>query len=255
MKKLTQSEFIVNATSKHGSLYDYTKTRYITSRDFITITCNTCFKDFNIKANNHLNGQGCKYCAAARTASKLARTFEDFKKEASKVHNSKYSYVDTTLKNNKQKVIVICPKHGKFQQTVNHHLRGRGCPSCAIDITKEKNRNKQNVWSYSGWEAQGVSSKYFNGFTLYIIECWKDNERFIKIGKTFINISKRFQGQLPYDWKVIKTITGSARYISELEYALHSLNINYKYSPKIAFKGDSECFLLTENLHYEPKPN
>ena len=30
----------------------------------------------------------------------------------------------------KLKVIIICPIHGKFSQTPEHHLHGEGCPKC-----------------------------------------------------------------------------------------------------------------------------
>lgn len=28
------------------------------------------------------------------------------------------------------KIDIVCPKHGVFKQTINHHLNGTGCPIC-----------------------------------------------------------------------------------------------------------------------------
>jgi hypothetical protein len=30
-----------------------------------------------------------------------------------------------------EKVTIICPDHGRFEQTAHHHAQGKGCPDCA----------------------------------------------------------------------------------------------------------------------------
>ena len=99
-------------------------------------------------------------------------------------------------------------------------------------------------WTYTKWEDAGLNSKHFDGFKVYVIECWYGDERFYKIGKTFIPICRRFNSkkQIPYEYKVIKTFEGSARYISELEQELQNKHKKFKYKPKLKFKGQTECF-------------
>ena len=59
------------------------------------------------------------------------KTTEDFINEARKVHGEKYDYSKTEYKGIFEKVTVICPVHGEFEQTAHNHLRGNGCPKCS----------------------------------------------------------------------------------------------------------------------------
>lgn len=56
---------------------------------------------------------------------------DKFIDDACHVHGyKKYDYSLVDYKNNKTKVIIICPIHGAFMQTPDSHLRGHGCPKC-----------------------------------------------------------------------------------------------------------------------------
>ena len=57
--------------------------------------------------------------------------FEEFIERANKKHNNKYDYSKVEYKNNKDYIKIICPIHGEFEQRVDMHLSGRGCPICA----------------------------------------------------------------------------------------------------------------------------
>lgn len=63
---------------------------------------------------------------------KRVRTTEDFIERAKQVHGDKYDYSFVDYVKSSQKVRIICPKHGEFQQTPNHHLRGCACPVCSL---------------------------------------------------------------------------------------------------------------------------
>lgn len=54
-------------------------------------------------------------------------------------HGNKYDYTPTIWLNSKDKVEIMCPRHGKFLQTPNNHLSGYGCKECGY----EENRAKQ----------------------------------------------------------------------------------------------------------------
>ena len=45
-------------------------------------------------------------------------------------HEQKYNYSLIDYVNAHKKVTIICPKHGKFEQSPNKHLRGQNCPKC-----------------------------------------------------------------------------------------------------------------------------
>ena len=48
------------------------------------------------------------------------------------VHNHKYTYDKSEYVKSQNKLIVTCKIHGDWCITPNNHLRGKGCPSCAI---------------------------------------------------------------------------------------------------------------------------
>ena len=47
-------------------------------------------------------------------------------------HNGKYDYSKSIYTGSKEKLVIICPEHGEFLQTPNCHLKGQGCPMCAL---------------------------------------------------------------------------------------------------------------------------
>ena len=54
-----------------------------------------------------------------------------FIERSKKTHGEKYSYEKIQFINSKTKVIIICDKHGEFEQTPNHHMNGQGCAKCS----------------------------------------------------------------------------------------------------------------------------
>lgn len=59
-------------------------------------------------------------------------TTEEFIVKSRKVHGDKYDYSLVDYKNSYKKVIIICSKHGEFNQSPNAHLSSKnGCPICA----------------------------------------------------------------------------------------------------------------------------
>jgi hypothetical protein len=70
-------------------------------------------------------------------------------------------------------------------------------------------------------------------------------EVFIKVGKTFNTTANRLRGKcMPYQWRLVKDVVGSALYISKLEESLHGVlkSIRLKYAPKVKFNGARECY-------------
>lgn len=240
MKRKTTEQFIEQATKVHNGKYAYTNTIYINNKIKVNIVCRK-HGIFSQEPSAHLKGQGCPHCAIV--GGKLDT--EKFIRKASEVHGDKYKYDDVEYKDSVTKVVIICKKHGKFKQRPNDHIQGKGCSKCGREATIQSKIDSTSVWSYSGWKTVGENSPNFDSFKLYIIECSGFGENFIKVGKTFLQIGKRFKGNnMPYEWKVLKCIEGSAKYISELEEELHR-NLKQSslgYIPSIDFKGKYECY-------------
>lgn len=80
---------------------------------------------------------GCPKCKAPNRG----MTTEEFIAKSKEVHGEKYDYskVDLTKIGNleKEKVCIICPKHGEFWQTPANHLYGNGCKICNVGLYKE----------------------------------------------------------------------------------------------------------------------
>lgn len=60
-KKKTTEEYIEQARTLYGDIYDYSITEYNGSSQKIRIRCNKCGNEFEIEANSHLQGHGCPY--------------------------------------------------------------------------------------------------------------------------------------------------------------------------------------------------
>ena len=64
-------------------------------------------------------------------------TLEEFIARAGKKHNYKYDYSKTKdFKNQRDKVIIICPDHGDKLVNVSNHLGGSGCNECANNVAR-----------------------------------------------------------------------------------------------------------------------
>lgn len=81
---------------------------------------------------------------------------------------------------------------------------------------------------------------------MYIIECFNENEKFIKIGKTYRTLYQRFRSNfLPYKYNSIKIFNfEDAKSCSKFETNLHNEFKEFKYNPLIKFGGDMECFSI-----------
>lgn len=241
MNKVKDTQtFIDKAQSIHNKKYDYSATCWTGNKTKVTIICPIHGK-FEQSPNNHLSGYGCSDCAKKSRSKAQASTSSTFIDKAISIHGNTYDYSLVNYVNSKTNVTIVCEEHGTFEMTPSNHTHIRnpqGCPTCG------RTNNHKNGWTISEWEAAGNSSQNFTGFRLYIIRCWNNEEEFIKIGKTFRNISDRFKNKttMPYEWELLSSKEGSARYISELEVSLHTKYKNNKYSPKIPFGGQYECF-------------
>lgn len=138
-KKLTRENFIQRVNEIHGNKYDYSKVEYINTSTKVCIICPE-HGEFWQTPNKHLQGRGCPKCGQLNGNKKKTFTQVEFENKANIIHNFKYTYNNDYI-NDSTKIKITCPIHGDFFQTPNHHLRGQGCPKCAI----EKNSNGQKM--------------------------------------------------------------------------------------------------------------
>ena len=65
-------------------------------------------------------------------------TQEEIIEKAKKVHNNFYDYSLVEYVGMNQKVKIICPKHGVFEQRPNAHLMNKGCFKCRSSKGEEE---------------------------------------------------------------------------------------------------------------------
>lgn len=123
--KYTQETYLKKCFDIHGNLYDYSLVEYVGSNKKIKIICKT-HGIFEQLAFCHIQGQNCAKCQFY----KKRKGLDIFLKKAKEIHNDEYDYSLVNFINRKQKIEIVCKKHGIFTQRVNDHLCGRGCPDC-----------------------------------------------------------------------------------------------------------------------------
>ncbi len=123
-QRITKEVFISRSKKIHNNRYDYSK---IVWKDANTDVCIICpiHGDFLQKPKYHLMGNGCQKCFATPKS-----TTEEFIKKAKAIYGDTYDYSKVEYKGNKEKVCIICPKHGEWWMSPNNHLRGHRCPGC-----------------------------------------------------------------------------------------------------------------------------
>lgn len=116
--------FIDKAIKKHGDKYDYSNVNYINIETKIKIICSE-HGEFEQTPHQHLKGRGCHYCGGTK---KL--TTDKFIELSEKIHGDKYDYLLVDYKTTHEKIKIVCPIHGEFEQTPAMHLFGQGCSEC-----------------------------------------------------------------------------------------------------------------------------
>lgn len=124
-RRTSLKDYIERARAIHGLKYDYSDTELKKVDSHITIKCRVHGK-FEIHANSHLNGHGCKKCAIEKSRKDLEKLINEF----NNVQGFYYNYDFVEYQNSKSLLKIKCPKHGLFSQRVRTHRLGGQCPKC-----------------------------------------------------------------------------------------------------------------------------
>ena len=96
------------------------------SEEIVGWICHTCGLKWKAQINSRNSGCGCSRCAK-----RYHYSTDEWIKEATKQHHSKYDYSKVEYIDSKTIVTITCPKHGDFPQIPSEHLSGKGCKYCA----------------------------------------------------------------------------------------------------------------------------
>lgn len=172
--------FINKARCVHGKKYDYSKTIYNGASNDVLITC-PIHGDFYQNANTHLKGSGCHKCALENRK----MTTDDFINRCREIHGDKYDYSLTVYTDIQEKVKIICPTHGIFEQIANSHLRGQGCVKCCYE-SRRRPIFGVGINDYDGnvIDENGNIKYFYSVWHSMIRRCYSANHQ--KIGTSYI---------------------------------------------------------------------
>lgn len=126
-----RSEFIDKAVAVHGNKYDYSEVINTNRLTAVKIKCPE-HGIFLQRLHNHINSkQGCPVCAGI-----TRHTTDDFITIAKEMHGNRYNYSKSNYISSKEKIVIICSKHGEFEQNAGDHMYGKGCSQCSTVISK-----------------------------------------------------------------------------------------------------------------------
>ena len=134
--QLTTEEFIRRAKEVWGDRYTYEKSVYTAIKSKVIVTC-PIHGDFPTTAYDFLQGHGCYDCGVETVKQKRRKKQEDFIAQCKAVHGDRYDYSQTVYRGKRQKVTIICRKHGPFEQWPGSHVAGEGCKWCKRDMQKD----------------------------------------------------------------------------------------------------------------------
>lgn len=135
-RKYTTSGFISLSIKVHGSKYDYSNVEYKLSTAKVKIIC-PLHGEFLQVAAEHLRGKGCDVCGGTSKT-----TLNGFIGKANLIHGTKYDYSNSKYVNDSIKLSIRCNVCNKvFNQSPNNHLGGHGCPSCAAEESRLRQRS------------------------------------------------------------------------------------------------------------------
>lgn len=219
---------------------DYSKVKYLTTKDKIEVVCPRHGSYFNTP-ENLIKGQDCKKC---RRVSKKKHSLKHYIDKANQIHKYKYDYsLIKDFSGCLDKVPIICPEHGTFYQPIGYHARGTGCWKCGMEYIKNSFKNfHKNRFLGGVKKSEWLSIQKGRRAKLYVVRMFNDTESFLKIGITFNKIEQRLS-QIKYSKEILFSYSSEdADFIFELEKNCKVKFKDHRILPSILFKGYTECF-------------
>jgi hypothetical protein len=123
------NSFVNESNIIHDYKYDYSLAEFINMESLVQIIC-PIHGIFYQKPTPHKAGKGCSKCAGR------GLTLDERKLILNKVHNFKFDYSLFIYTKSEDKIKIICPIHGIYEQSYHSHMCGRGCDACGGSKSK-----------------------------------------------------------------------------------------------------------------------
>jgi hypothetical protein len=239
---LTMDLFVARAREIHGNIYDYSRTSLQHTKARVTITCKY-HGPFEQTPDNHLhstNPTGCPECGKVQRGRAQALTTAQFIRKAQATHGlGAYDYSLVDYVRGDDKVKIICPLHGVFEQGAYSHAARAGCPACG----QERVRASSALEWFK--QAEGRVS------TIYFLHIFNDDEEFYKVGITCRSVKERYRngGLNSYSYEILAQHSSpDAARIYDWEQSILETFAHLRYWPKLRFGGETECFSSADEI-------
>lgn len=168
--RCTTEEWIKKVLERHpdnAEKYDYSHVVYKTSEDKVKILCKTCGRVMYQKPQKHLQGQGCKTCAARAVSANKVPSFQEIVKRCLEAHGDHYEYFEDSYVNSTTPMKILHKKCGSIfmQRPEFHYGKGQGCPRCCHN----QSTGEKDVLSFIKGVYSGVVEE-----NAWVLENFKD---------------------------------------------------------------------------------
>ena len=280
----TSAIFVEKSQRIHNGKYNYSKIVYKSSKSKVIITCRI-HGDFSQTPSDHLSGCGCPSCANDNLSKKFSHSTAKFIENAYLKHERKYDYRAVEYVNSHTPVVIICRKHGLFEQIPYNHLMGKGCIYCSGKsdrnekyVKSELKHRNIDIVNYSAgvnsintfmcdaghlWSTSlnsilntgtGCPSCAFHGFNPslvgYLYFLLSSCTTYIKIGITN-NLEQRLnqlKKHTPFSFTLLNVRIGEGFLIRQQEKNFHK---SYSSANLTGFDGATEWMIMTVHLLQE----
>lgn len=133
----TTEDIIKEFKEIHRDKYDYSQVVYKKAHSKIIIICPK-HEEFKQAAAMHLSGGGCSKCKSVSISERFSYSKNEFLLKAKEIHGNRYDYSKVNYTGAKNKITIVCTKHGEFKQAAGSHSQGQGCPKCSLSKGENK---------------------------------------------------------------------------------------------------------------------
>lgn len=228
--KRSQESFVEDVDRAQKGNYDLSNIVFVTTDTKYEFICKIHNISFIQKGMDALVGKcGCNLCKSERSSKRQMKSQEQWVEEATLFHKGKFDYSLVKYTGNKNRVQIICPTHGVFEQIAQQHLQ-YGCDKCARDLSA--------IERYKDTPTKFYSFKYND---LY------------KIGVTTRETVKQRYEREQVDWDKVSELVEVQfdgfvdAYM--LEQFLLNEYVQYKYQGTTIFKYTKNTEVFTENIY------
>ena len=161
---ISQDEAIEQFKNIHNDLYDYSQVEYKGCNSKVKIIC-PIHGTFEMLPGNHLL-YGCVECNKIKRSDDIEIKLID---KCKILHNNKYDYSNVQYNNADDKVKIICPIHGEFEQLLHdHYYKNAGCSKCSNIVSRKELEVRQFIKQQYSGEIIHSDKKVLNGLELDI---------------------------------------------------------------------------------------